>query len=218
MAETTLDVEPGMTLGDLLPRYPTLAPVARNLVLALNTEFAPRTTLLKDGDEVAFLPPVSGGSGGWVRVKEDEAGHFFALTRAPIVPRDLVKRLQRPEDGAVAVFEGVVRNNSGGRETLFLEYESYEQMAVEVMARIGREIAAAHAIGRIGMIHRLGRLEIGEASVLIVVTAPHRKAAFDACREGIDRLKKLAPIWKKEHFADGAVWVEGEWDSSVQSS
>ena len=115
-------------------------------------------------------------------------------------------------------FEGVVRNNSGGRETLFLEYESYEQMAVEVMARIGREIAAAHAIGRIGMIHRLGRLEIGEASVLIVVTAPHRKAAFDACREGIDRLKKLAPIWKKEHFADGAVWVEGEWDSSVQSS
>jgi molybdopterin synthase catalytic subunit len=115
----------------------------------------------------------------------------------------------------VAVFEGVVRDNTQGRSTLYLEYECYRPMAIRLMAQIGREIAAEHAIGRIAIAHRLGRMDIGEASVVIAVSAPHRGPAFDACRAGIDRLKKLVPIWKKEHFADGAVWVEGEWDSSV---
>jgi MoaE-MoaD fusion protein len=108
-----------------------------------------------------------------------------------------------------------VRNNTKGRPTLFLEYECYETMAVKMMKEIGGEIAGSFEIGRIGMVHRLGRLEIGEASVAIVVTAPHRKAAFAAALEGINRLKRLVPIWKKEHFADGEVWVEGEWDEQT---
>jgi molybdopterin synthase catalytic subunit len=146
---------------------------------------------------------------------EDPAGHFFAITRDPIDSLALVHRLQRGEDGAVVTFEGITRNNTKGRPTRYLEYECYEAMAIKMMAQIGREIAGALPIGRIGMIHRLGRLEIGEASVAIVAAAPHRKPAFEAALEGINRLKKLVPIWKKEYFADGEVWVDGEWDDSV---
>jgi len=134
------------------------------------------------------------------------------LTRQPIDSRALADRMRRDEDGAVIVFEGVVRNNSKGRATLFLDYECYEAMAIRKIAEIGREIAASMPIGHIAMVHRLGKMEIGEASVSIVVSSPHRKPAFDAALEGINRLKKLVPIWKKEHFADGEVWVEGEWD------
>ena len=163
---------------------------------------------MEDNDEVAFLPPVSGGSGGG-------DGHIFEIVRTAIDSEELVNRLQRPEDGAVVVFEGVVRNNTKERATTHLEYECYEAMAKEQMALIGREIAGQFAIGRLGIVHRLGRLEIGEASVVIVATAPHRKPAFDAALEGINRLKKEVPIWKKEFFADGAVWVDGEWDDKL---
>lgn len=197
-------------------RFPALRGFENSLVLARNAQFVPRETLLEDGDEVAFLPPVSGGGGdGWLHVIDDPGGHFFGLTSAPIDTQALARRVQRDEDGAVVCFEGVVRNNTKGRSTLFLDYECYEPMAIRTMAALGAEIAAAHAVGRIGMVHRLGRLEIGEASVAIVVASPHRRAAFDAALEGINRLKKLVPIWKKEHFADGEVWVEGEWDPSV---
>ncbi len=109
----------------------------------------------------------------------------------------------------------MARNNTKGRATRFLEYECYEAMAVKMMAQIGREIAAAHSIGRIAMVHRLGRIEIGETSVAVVVTAPHRKPAFDAALEGINRLKQTVPVWKKEYFVDGEVWVDGEWDDAV---
>jgi molybdopterin synthase catalytic subunit len=126
--------------------------------------------------------------------------------------RALSARLLQGEDGAVVTFEGVVRNNTKGRRTRYLEYECYEGMAVKKMAEIGRELAAQYAISRIAMVHRLGRMEIGETSVAIVVTAPHRRPAFEAALEAINRLKRLVPIWKKEYFADGEVWVEGEWD------
>ncbi len=112
-------------------------------------------------------------------------------------------------------FEGVVRNNTKGRSTLCLDYECYEPMALSVMTRLGEEIAAAHAVERIAIVHRLGRMLVGETSVAVVVTAAHRRPAFEAALEGIDRLKKLVPIWKKEHFLDGEIWVEGEWDDSV---
>ena len=112
-------------------------------------------------------------------------------------------------------FEGVVRNNTKGRPTEFLDYECYEPMAVKTMAEIGRELAATHAISRIAMVHRLGRMQVGETSVAVMVTAPHRKPAFEAALEGINRLKRTVPIWKKEHFTDGEIWVEGEWDESV---
>jgi molybdopterin synthase catalytic subunit len=118
----------------------------------------------------------------------------------------------------VVVFEGVVRNNTNGRQTTHLEYECYEEMATEQMARIGKEIAARGDISHLGMVHRLGRLQIGEASVSVVATAPHRKPAFEAALEGINRLKREVPIWKKEFFADGAVWVDGEWSTELLQS
>ncbi len=198
--------------------YPKLRELRQSIVPARNQEFCDPATELSDGDELAFLPPVSGGSdaASFTHVIEDEAGHFFALTREPINAKGLIARLQRPEDGAVVDFEGVVRNNTKGRATLYLDYECYEDMAIKMMAQLGREIAAAHPMGRIGMIHRLGRMEIGEASVVVVATSPHRKPAFDAALEGINRLKKTVPIWKKEYFADGEVWVDGEWDENLK--
>jgi molybdopterin synthase catalytic subunit len=201
-------------------RFPKIRAMSSSIVMARNQEFSPLTAPVSDGDEVAFLPPVSGGSPAHLSTKPpaeiiDEAGHYFALTREPIVTKAITGRMQRPSDGAVIAFEGVVRDNTKGRATKFLDYECYEPMALKMMAQIGREIAASYAIGRIAMVHRLGRMEIGEASVVIAVGAPHRKPAFDAALEGINRLKKLVPIWKKEHFADGEVWVEGEWDETV---
>ena len=196
-------------------RWPALAGHRRSTVIAVNQKYAMRTDALREGDEVAFLPPVSGGQAPWVRMEEGAAGHFFALTREPIDTAWIRARAAQPQDGAVVVFEGIVRNHSGGRRTLFLDYECYEGMAIRVMAEIGRQIAARHAVSRVILVHRLGRLEIGEASVVVAVASPHRQAAFDAALEGINRLKKEVPIWKKEHFEDGAVWVEGEWDSSI---
>ncbi|MEO5924720.1 MAG: molybdopterin converting factor subunit 1 [Bryobacteraceae bacterium] len=196
-------------------RFPRLRDVSSSIVLALNQQFSEPKAPLSDGDEVAFLPPVSGGSGNFLHQIADPEGHFFAITRDPIDGPALVKQLQQDHDGAVVTFDGVTRNNTKGRATRYLEYECYEGMAIKMMAQIGREIANAGSISRIGIIHRLGRLEIGEASVVVVATSPHRRAAFDAALEGINRLKRLVPIWKKEYFADGEVWVEGEWDDSV---
>lgn len=132
------------------------------------------------------------------------------IVRAPIDVAALAAGLRRGEDGAVVVFEGIVRNGSGGRPTLYLEYEAYEAMALEQMRAIAREARQRWPIDQIAIVHRLGRLEIGETSIAIVVTSAHRAPAFDACRHAIDRVKKSVAIWKKEYFADGAVWVEGE--------
>jgi molybdopterin synthase catalytic subunit len=185
--------------GRYAARFPRLNDLSRVLLMAVNQEIADRTRILQDGDEVAFLPPVSGGS----------SGDYYLLTRSPIPTADLVRQQKAPQDGAVVVFEGVVRNNSGGRRTLYLEYEAYEPMAIRKMEEIGGEVRREFAIDRIGMMHRLGRLEIGETSVVIIVTAAHRRAAFGACQFAIDRLKQIVPIWKKEYFEDGSVWAEG---------
>jgi MoaE-MoaD fusion protein len=223
-AEDHIEVADGARLESVFTRYahqfPRLTDLESSIVLALNQEFCDRSAAIREGDEIAFLPPVSGGSSRGAgrythEISDAETGCFFALTRETIDTHGVARELLRGEDGAVVDFEGVVRNNTKGRATKFLDYECYEPMAVKMMAEIGREIVSTHAIGRIAMVHRLGRLEIGEASVVIVVTAPHRKPAFEAALEGINRLKRLVPIWKKEHFADGEVWVEGEWDESV---
>lgn len=214
------DLPDGATLSSVFDhyaaRFPKLIELKGSIVLAHNQQFASRDTGLNDGDEVAFLPPVSGGTGRYIHEIEDPEGHFFALTREEIDPMAIRRRLLQGLDGAVVIFEGVVRNNSAGRKTRYLDYECYEGMAIQVMAQIGREIAGAHQVSRVAMVHRLGRMEIGEASVVVVVTSPHRRAAFDAALEGINRLKKTVPIWKKEYFEDGEVWVEGEWDASVK--
>ncbi|HZT31690.1 MAG TPA: molybdenum cofactor biosynthesis protein MoaE [Bryobacteraceae bacterium] len=215
MSEDQVEAADGATLAAIFEhyagRFPRVREMAGSIVLARNQEFADPATAVREGDEIAFLPPVSGGSAEYLE-EISENGHLFALTRQPIHREKIIHRLLTGADGAVVDFEGVVRNNTQGRRTLFLDYECYAPMAIKTMAEIGREIAASYAISRIAMVHRLGRLLIGEASVAVVVTAPHRKAAFEAALEGINRLKRRVPIWKKEHFADGEVWVEGEWD------
>jgi len=217
-SEQVLELASGTTMGSLFEscfhRFETLRDKRSSILFARNREFTSADTELADNDEVAFLPPVSGGSQPAPLIPDSD-GHLFAITRQAIDSRRMVELLQRPEDGAVTVFEGVVRNNTKGRSTTYLEYECYEQMALPQMGRIGREIAAQLAIGHLGIVHRLGRLEFGEASVVIVATAPHRKPAFDAAFEAINRLKKEVPIWKKEFFGDGAVWVDGEWDDKL---
>jgi MoaE-MoaD fusion protein len=199
-------------------RFPRLAGMAGSIVLARNREFADLSAPVADGDEVAFLPPVSGGAGPPPLVEMAEAGHYFALTRRPIDTRRVIGRVMTGAEGAVVTFEGTTRNNTNGRRTLCLDYECYEPMALRQMAEIGLDLARTFAVERVAMVHRLGRVLVGETSVAVIVTAPHRRPAFEAALEGIDRLKKRVPIWKKEHFADGEVWVEGEWDHGVPTA
>jgi molybdopterin synthase catalytic subunit len=216
-AEEVLEIPEQARLAAVFEHYsrafPRIRDMAGSIVLARNLEFADSSAAVADGDEIALLPPVSGGA--YLMQIAEDAGHFFALTRDAIDAAALKQRLQRPEDGAAIAFEGVVRNNTKGRATRFLDYECYEPLALKKMAEIGGGIARQFTIGRIAMIHRLGRMQIGETSVAIVVTAPHRKPAFEAALEGINRLKRLVPIWKKEYFEDGEVWVEGEWDAGA---
>jgi molybdopterin synthase catalytic subunit len=135
---------------------------------------------------------------------------LLLLVRDPIVPDALVRHVRAASDGAVATFDGCVRNQSHGRATLYLDYEAYESMALAKIREIAADLHAKFAIDRVAIAHRLGRLQIGETSVFIAVSAPHRAPAFDACRFAIDTLKRTVPIWKKEYFADGAVWADGE--------
>ena len=135
---------------------------------------------------------------------------LIQLGRDPIDAAALVRHVRTDSDGAIVTFDGCVRDNSHGRRTLYLDYEAYESMALQKLKEIAADIHAKFAIDRVAMAHRLGRLGIGETSVFIAVSAPHRAAAFDACRFAIDTLKRTVPIWKKEYFADGAVWADGE--------
>jgi len=218
-ASASVDMAAGATVQSLFDnfagRFPALNDMSKSLVLAVNRKFVPRDRRLADGDEVAFMPPVSGGTDPWTARIDGPEGNFFAITHKRIDAAALQARLVQDCDGAVVTFDGVVRDNSKGRRTLFLEYEGYEPMAVEVMASIGRDLAAAHEISRIGIVHRTGRLEIGESSIVVVVTSAHRKAGFEACAEAMNRIKRLVPVWKKEHFEGGDVWVEGAWDESA---
>ena len=157
---------------------------------------------VNDGDEVAIFPPVSGG--------EAQAKPLVVITRDPIDAQKVARQLLRGEDGAICVFEGVVRNNSKGKRTLHLVYEAYESMAFKKLEEIGQFVCQAWDIDRIALIHRLGHMNIGETSVAVIVTSAHRRAAFDSCHYAIDKLKKVVPIWKKEFFEDGEIWVEGQ--------
>jgi MoaE-MoaD fusion protein len=207
-AEEDAELSEGARVEDLFERYarrfPNLAEFRSSIAASVNQEYAEWRAPLVDGNEVAFLPPVSGGQ--QTALGED----VFLLAREPIQPHEFLERLKAPEDGAAVVFDGFVRNNFKGRRTLYLEYEAYEPMALGKMREIGAQIRARFQIHRVAIVHRLGRLEIGETSVWIAVSAAHRGAAFDACRYAIDTLKRAVPIWKKEFFADGAIWAEGE--------
>jgi molybdopterin synthase catalytic subunit/molybdopterin converting factor small subunit len=217
-AEECVTLEDGSDVGRLFEayavRFPQLAQHSSSMLFSRNREFAGRGESLHEGDEVAFLPPVSGGAPEPTGGGRAAPGTVHRLTREPIDTRALVNEVQRSRNGAVVVFEGIVRDHSGDRETLFLEYEAYEAMAVEKMREIIGEVRGKFAVDGVGMVHRLGHLEIGEASVVIVVTSEHRGPAFEACHFAIDRLKRIVPIWKKEFFAGGAVWVDVAQDAS----
>ena len=201
----SLSLPENATLGDVLSHYeqiiPRLKETASSLAMSVNQEYAGPATRLKPGDEVALLPPVSGGSRKPPARGHRPRGDQYA---------SILKDIKRPEDGAAAVFEGIVRNHTRGRRTLYLDYEAYEEMALKQMEELAGRALAEFKIRDVAIVHRLGRLEIGETSVLIVVASAHRAAAFDACRWLIDTLKRTVPIWKKEHFEDGAVWADGE--------
>ena len=207
-AEDFIEMPEGARVEDVFLRYgqahPRLAEFRPSVAASVNEQLATWNAALKAGDEVAFLPPVSGGSEAAV------ADDIFELVHTALRPDPLIAHVKQPNDGAVVTFDGIVRNHSGGRATLYLEYEAYEPMALERMRAIGAAMRARFAIDRIAIVHRLGRLEISETSVFIAVSAAHRAVAFDACRFAIDTLKRSVPIWKKEYFADGAVWAEGE--------
>ncbi|HLI33843.1 MAG TPA: molybdenum cofactor biosynthesis protein MoaE [Terriglobia bacterium] len=208
-AQEEAELPEGAVLGYLWKQYqerfPRLAELADSLLIAVNEAIAEPSRTLREGDEVAFLPPVSGG----------EEKEFFQITRSVIPTAALASRLKGPHDGAVVVFEGIVRNHSQGRKTLYLEYEAYEPMAIRMMEEIGREAKQKFAVDHIGMIHRIGRIEIGETSVAIIVTSAHRRAAFEACHYAIDELKRRVPIWKKEYFEDGSAWADGEFPKEI---
>ncbi len=215
VAQEEAELSEGARVEDLFERYgrrfPRLAEFRASIAASVNQEYAGWRAPLAGGDEVAFLPPVSGGeAGGEGGLQTAVEGDVFQLVREPIPTRELMETLKAPEDGALVVFDGFVRNNFKGGRTLYLEYEAYEPMAYAKMREIGADMREKFAIHRIVMVHRLGRLEIGETSVWIAVSAAHRAAAFEACRYAIDTLKRSVPIWKKEFFAGGAVWAEGE--------
>jgi len=207
--EDFAELSEGSRVEDLYERYgrrfPRLIEFRASVAASINQEYAAFRSQLSTGDEVAFLPPVSGGQQVAVRATD-----LFELTRRAIPIDEISRSLRAPEDGALVVFDGFARNNFRGRTTLYLEYEAYEEMALAKIREIGAHMHEKFAIHRIAIVHRLGRVEIGESSVLIAVSSAHRAAAFDACRYAIDTLKRTVPIWKKEFFADGAIWADGE--------
>ena len=220
VAEEFAELSEGARLDDLFERYgrryPKLADFRASIAASVNQEYANWRAPLAPDDEVAFLPPVSGGEGARGGIVQETllSEDLFLLTRAAIPMDEILAAVKAPEDGAMCAFDGFVRNHSKGRRTLYLEYEAYEPMALGKIREIGAHIRTNFSIRRMAILHRLGRLEIGETSVLIAVASAHRAAAFDACRYAIDTLKRNVPIWKKEYFADGAVWADGDFPSA----
>jgi molybdopterin synthase catalytic subunit len=210
-----LQVPAGATAEDVYARLvaqrPGLEWLRRVARPAVNQTYVSWDHPLADGDEVAFIPPVSGGSAAG-------AGCVLAeVTESPLEPAALAARVARPEAGAITTFAGVVRNHARGRRVLYLEYDAYRPMAEREMRAIAEE-AASRWECRVAVQHRVGRLEIGEASVLVAVASAHRAAAFEACRYVIDTLKERVPIWKKEVWEGGEVWIEGESEASARSA
>ena len=201
-------VASGTTVGGLFdilmedhPRLERMKPVT---MLMVNQAYVPADHLLHEGDEVAFIPPVSGGALSRYRIQEE-----------PLDPRVLEALVAHPGAGAITTFIGTVRDHGRGQSVTRLEYEAYAPAAENMLAQIGEEIRQRWEIDTVAIAHRIGVLEVGESSVVISVASAHRDAAFDACRYAIERIKEIVPIWKKEHYADGAVWLGSEHDYQV---
>ncbi len=192
-------------LDALQTEFPRLTEAMPRTIISVNKEFAGPQTRLRDGDEVAFFPPVSGGSGAG----DDK----FAITFDPISLDEVAAKVVRPETGAVAVFGGVVRNVSAGKAVEHLEYEAYEEMAVAKLRQVAQEARQKWPkIVDIAIVQRIGHLEVGDNAVVVAVSSPHRNdGCFEACAYAINRLKQIVPIWKKEVGPDGSEWIEGDY-------
>jgi MoaE-MoaD fusion protein len=191
-ARRDLELVEGATLADVWPAL-ALGEEPAGLLYAVNKEYADRAAALAEGDEVAVIPPVSGGG--------------FLLSEAPLSLEAAVREVASDDAGAIATFTGTARRRSRDREVVRLEYEAYEGMAERVMQELAAELAARHEITAIAIHHRVGVVEIGQPSVVIAVSAPHRAAALTACREAIDTLKTSVPLWKKEVYEGGEQWI-----------
>jgi len=184
-------------------QLPALQPYRPFTLFALRNDYVGADHPLGDGDELCLFPPVSGGSH-----PVSSPADWIEITAEPLSERAVAQAVEHPGAGGIALFSGVVRDQTGGRRVKFLEYEAHAPMALAKMREIAVAIRARWpATARVALVHRIGRLEIGESSVMIAVSSPHRGPAFDACRFAIDTLKETVPIWKKEHFEDGEVWV-----------
>lgn len=206
-SERVVDVPEGTTIGQLWrhlgEQYPALIPATRSIMYAVNQSYADPSSELHEGDEAAFIPPVSGGQADDIEP--------FVITDQPLRGQALQDFVQSPQDGAVVLFTGVVRDNFGGRITDYLVYEAYADMAVPVLRQLAEEAQSRWTIGRVAVHHRVGRLTIGETAVIVAVAAPHRHEAFAAAEYIMDRIKDVAPIWKREYWADGtAEWIGHE--------
>ena len=221
-------------LEEVLEKFPELRRFGRSLLFAVNQEYAGADCEVHDGDELAVFPPVSGGSQEATSAEEAKkrrpggehslahanpksSPDFFELTTNPIDIGAVARRIVLAECGATVTLDGYAREWTSGRRTLYLVYEAYAPMALSELERLGREAHKRFEIAHIGIVHRTGRLEIGETSVVIAVGAPHRRAAFEACEWAIRELKRTVPIWKKEIFEDGEIWVEGEGSTPTSS-
>mgnify|MGYP001571652632 CR=1 FL=1 len=200
-----VDLPEGATAGDAVRRVardvPPLGPLLATAALAVNTEYAGPDTRLRDGDELALIPPVSGGATRAAAV---------SITDQPINVQAAIAGLVRPTDGALVVFQGVVRDFTDGRRLLYMDYEAYRPMAEKMLWHIAEEVRAQFRVDDVAIVHRVGRLAVGEASLLVAVASPHRREAFAACQEAIDRVKRLAPVWKKEVWEGGEAWATEE--------
>jgi molybdopterin synthase catalytic subunit len=200
-----IDLPPGGTVeaawSAVVARHPELASFRPFTLFAVGHEYVKPDHELAAGDELCLFPPVSGGA----------PDDIFGVVAEPLSPDAIASEVDHPGAGGIVIFSGVVRNETGGRPVKFLEYEAHAPMAAAKMREIGDAIRARWpSVKRVAMLHRVGRLEIGEASVLIAVSAAHRQEAFEACTYAIDTLKRTVPVWKKEHFEDGEVWVGRE--------
>lgn len=190
-----LDLPDGAVVGDVWPAL-SLGAEPPGILFAVNRAYAERGEALGDGDEVALIPPVSGGS--------------FRLSENPLSLEAAVDEVRADDAGAIATFVGTTRRRSRDRDVLHLEYEAYEGMAEQVMESLAQELKARHELCEVAIHHRIGRVDIGETSVVIAVSAPHRAHALAACREAIDELKVSVPLWKKEVYEGGEQWVGSE--------
>jgi molybdopterin synthase catalytic subunit len=187
-----LEIDDVARVGDVWAKL-ELGEEPGGLLYAVNREYAGPDDALHDGDEVAVIPPVSGGA--------------FRISDAPLDLNAAAAEAASDEAGAVATFVGTVRRSSRGRDVLYLEYEAFAEMAEPMLAQLADELIAKHGLCKVAIHHRVGRVEIGEASVVIAVSAAHRAAALDACHEAIDTLKSTIPLWKKEVYAGGEEWI-----------